>query len=235
MEKFLVGGAVRDELMGLRSKDWDFVCIADSFEAMEQSLLDDGFQIFVTTPEFFTIRAHGPKGFQFAGHDFGKQTFDFVWAREDGPYSDGRRPDWVKPGTLLTDLGRRDFACNAIAKAADGTLIDPFNGQQDISHRIIRAVGDPYERFEEDALRILRAMRFSVTKRFNIDFTTRLAMEDKAATVAGVSAERVREELTKMFNADPLETISMLDDFAMFPIIFGMGINFQPTLKERIK
>jgi tRNA nucleotidyltransferase/poly(A) polymerase len=221
--------------MGLHSKDWDFTCVAESFEAMEQSLLDDGFTIFVRNPEFFTIRAHGPKGFTFAGHDFGKQTFDFVWARKDGTYSDGRRPDFVTPGTLHDDLARRDLTVNAIAKATDGTLIDPFNGQQDIKDKIIRCVGDPRERFEEDALRILRALRFSVTKGFAIHNHTASFVRDLRHTVAGVSAERVREELTKMFNHDAMKTVAVLNEYQMFPIIFDMGINFQPTMKEKIR
>jgi tRNA nucleotidyltransferase (CCA-adding enzyme) len=235
MEMYLVGGAVRDELLGIRSKDLDYTIVlppveGDPFTAMKNRLLMQEFEIFLETPEFLTIRARFP-----INHPNRGTTADFVLARKESDYTDGRRPDKVEVGTLMDDLKRRDFTVNAIAKDKDGNLIDPFNGVQDIESCIIRCVGDPVERFTEDALRILRAMRFSVTKGFNIDFDTRCAMEDRVDTIAGVSAERVREELTKMFNADPLETINMLDDFAMFPIIFGMGINFQPTMKERIR
>ena len=242
MEMFMVGGYVRDELLGVPSKDIDFTvvlgvddlldsatCISP-FRIMVHKLESLGFTIFLETPEFLTVRAKFPKG-----HEHAKLTADFVLARKESDYTDGRRPDVVEPGTLLMDLQRRDFTFNAIAKAADGTLIDPFNGQRDIKARIIRAVGDPRERFEEDALRIVRAMRFSVTKGFEIDPRTRRAMNDLSHTVAGVSAERVREELTKMFNADPFKTIVVLGIFNMFHIIFDMGINFQPTLRDRIR
>jgi tRNA nucleotidyltransferase/poly(A) polymerase len=241
MEFFEVGGCVRDELLGVKSKDIDFTVVlepvaGDPFRAMVKRLKMMGFEVFLESPEFLTVRAKFPKtGSLSARPERGGMTADFVLARKESDYTDGRRPDKVEPGFLSDDLRRRDFTMNALAKDEDGNIIDMFGGIKDIERRIIRCVGDPVERFTEDALRILRAMRFSVTKGFNIDFDTRCAMEDRVDTIAGVSAERVREELTKMFNADPLETINMLDDFAMFPIIFGMGINFQPTMKERIR
>lgn len=249
MEMFKVGGCVRDELLGLKSKDIDFsVVLTDEeimcvdvmdtafgpsltvFGFMQAELMRLGFNVFVSNPEFLTVRAKFPKG-----HENANLTADFVLARKESDYTDNRRPDRVEPGTLLDDLRRRDFTMNAIAEAADGTLIDPFNGQQDIRDRIIRAVGDPTERFTEDALRIVRALRFSVTKGFGIDGDTQSAIIRRRETVASVSAERVREELVKMFAADPMLTIGTLDSFQMFPIIFDMGINFQPTMKERVR
>ena len=240
MEMFEVGGCVRDELLGVKSKDIDFTVVlppveGDPFLAMKNRLRLMGFEIFLETPEFLTIRAKFPKGPSTIKSKRNGLTADFVLARKESDYTDNRRPDKVEPGTLMDDLRRRDFTMNAIAKAADGTLIDPFNGQQDITDRIIRAVGDPRERFTEDALRIVRAMRFSVTKGFDIHVDTMIAMRELAHTVAGVSTERVREELAKMFAADPRMTIDVLLDFDMFPIIFDMGINFQPTMKERVR
>lgn len=248
MEFYEVGGCVRDEILGIKSNDIDFTVVLedhethlmgvaqdhgveiDPFTYMARMLKQMGFEIFLETPEFLTIRAKFPKGHKHSG-----LTADFVLARKESDYTDGRRPDKVEPGTLLDDLARRDFTVNAIAKDADGTLIDPFFGQFDIQKRIIRTVGDPRERFEEDALRIVRAMRFSVTKGFVIDHYTWLAMHDMVDSVSKVSAERVREELTKMFNADPMRTIVTLDQYRMFPIIFDMGINFQPTMRARVR
>jgi len=241
MEFYEVGGCVRDELLGVQSKDIDFTVVLDNedliasgsanpFNVMVQRLNQMGFEIFLKTPEFLTIRAKFPKG-----HENANLTADFVLARKESDYTDGRRPDKVEPGTLMDDLRRRDFTVNAIAKDSEGNLIDPFSGQQDINDRIIRAVGDPCDRFEEDALRILRAMRFAVTKGFKIEYETQKAMAGYVETVADVSAERVREELTKMFNVDPMRTIRILDEFEVLHVIFDMGINFQPTMKSRVK
>lgn len=248
MQFYEVGGCIRDELLGVKSKDIDFTVALedhetslmgaaqehgvkiDPFTYMARMLKQQGFTIFLENPEFLTIRAKFPKGHKDAG-----LTADFVLARKESDYTDGRRPDKVEPGTLMDDLKRRDFTMNAIAKDSEGNLIDPFSGQQDITDRIIRAVGDPRERFEEDALRILRAMRFMVQKRFVIEPVTKAAMMSLAGTIAGVSPERVREELTKMFNADPHGAIFVLNQFHLFGTIFDMGINFQPTMKSRVK
>ena len=123
---FEVGGCVRDSLLGRNTKDIDFTVVAPSFGAMRQHLLNEGFTIHVENPEFQTIRCGVPEG-----HVLRKRTkdADFVWARHEGPYSDGRHPDWVEPGTLLDDLERRDFTVNAIARGVDGHIIDPFDGQ----------------------------------------------------------------------------------------------------------
>jgi tRNA nucleotidyltransferase/poly(A) polymerase len=245
MEMYMVGGAVRDELLGVKSKDIDFTVVLsdldrfagapdDPFQLMAQKLKDMGFEIFLETPEYLTIRARFPKGHVHTG-----LTADFVLARKESGYTDGRRPDVVEPGTLFDDLARRDFTMNAIAKvetdSAGDHYIDPFNGQDDVKNKIIRCVGDPHERFKEDPLRIVRALRFAVTKDFRIEPETEDAMDDLMHKVRTVSAERVREEITKMFNHDPNKTIQALQEFDVFGIIFGMGINFQPTLKEKVR
>lgn len=251
MKMFMVGGAVRDELLGVQSKDIDFTCVLEKadidaytahnrltpFEYMVFFLEGQGFKIFLETPDYLTVRAQFPKG-----HEHSGLTADFVLARKESNYTDGRRPDTVEPGSLLEDLRRRDFTMNAIAKKtwagddSDGAFyIDPFDGREDIKNKIIRCVGNPEDRFREDALRIVRAMRFAVTTGFGIEQLTRRAMTELAPTVADVSAERVREELTKMFNVNPRKTIVVLGVFKMYSIIFDMGINFQPTLRSKIK
>jgi len=236
MEKFLVGGAVRDSIMGIKSNDWDFSVVAPSFEAMRAELITEGFQIFVETPEFFTIRARGPKGFTFGGMDFGTQTFDFVWARKDGPYSDGRRPDFVEPGTLLDDISRRDFSCNAIAKDSAGMLIDPFGGQEDIKRKVIRAVGDARQRIVvEDALRGMRAIRFSVTKGFAIHWNVIdvLRSDEFRLALRSISTERIQGELDKAFKVDTALTIKMLTDLRLVDTIFGRDrLRLMTTTKD---
>lgn len=235
MELFLVGGAVRDEIMGIDSKDWDFSVVAPSFEEVERELRAGGFEIFLSTPEFFTIRARGPKGFTFGGREFGTQTFDFVWARKDGTYSDGRRPDFVLPGTLHDDLSRRDFSVNAIAKDRHGNLIDPFNGRADIDARLIRAVGNARDRIiGEDALRGLRALRFSVTKGFGIDneVTAVLKSQEFRQALRSVSTERIREELDKMFKVDTFKSLLLIQELRLEGTLFNdTGLRLMPTMK----
>jgi tRNA nucleotidyltransferase/poly(A) polymerase len=243
MRFFEIGGCVRDKLLGVKSKDIDYSAVLepnekthcqvtgqDPFDFMLATLIGRQFDIFELRPEFLTIRARFPKGSVHSG-----LTADFVLARKEADYTDGRRPDKVEPGTLEDDIFRRDFTMNALAEDEEGNLIDLVGGVQDINDKIIRAVGDPFDRFEEDALRIMRALRFKVTKGFTIDPVTQSAMVSLMPNLAGVSAERVREELVRMFNADPMWTVFTLDSFGVFPIIFDMGINLQPTLKEKIK
>lgn len=210
MEFFEVGGCVRDSLMGVDSKDVDFVVVAPSFEEMRERIVGEGFKIFLDTPEFFTIRAGVPEG-----HPLRTRTrdADFVWARKDSATSDGRRPDFVLPGSLLDDLERRDFSMNAIARDPfSGELIDPFGGRLDIRDRIIRFVGRPQDRIREDGLRVMRGFRFMITKDMVLDGLTAEAMHsDLAVEMLGkVSAERIQVELDKMLNADMERTMDLL-------------------------
>lgn len=161
---------------------------------------------------------------------------DFVLARKDGPSSDGRRPDWVIPGTLDDDLARRDFTVNAIARAVDGTLIDPFNGQDDIKFGTLRFVGDAGQRISEDGLRVMRAFRFVVTKGFvfapgMVDvLTTGFAAE----MLGKVSVERIREELIKMFKFDTLASLQLLGSLPVHTrqAIFRDGLRLDATLAQ---
>jgi len=240
MEMYEVGGCVRDEILGVKSKDIDFTVVLpqgsyrDPFEFMCEELESQGFKIFLKTPEFLTARAQfprtGPMGYN-------KLTADFVLARKESGYSDGRRPDHVRPGTLDDDLARRDFTMNAIAKTGDGSYVDPFNGRGDIAARIIRAVGDPSERLREDALRAVRALRFSVTKGFKIDPELRWAMQTVAVLdgVAVTSPERIREEINKMFIADTMRCFALFDEYpALFAAMFASGkIHMEASMRTR--
>jgi tRNA nucleotidyltransferase/poly(A) polymerase len=247
MELFLVGGAVRDEIMGIKSKDWDFSVVLSEFnvrdarfwgltdfEFMRDRLVRRGFEVFVDTPEFFTLRARGPKGFTFAGVDFGNQTFDFVMARKESGYTDGRRPDAVEAGDLMDDLSRRDFTVNAIAKDRHGNLIDPFHGRKDIADGVIRAVGNAQDRLMEDALRGLRAVRFAVQKGFSIDREVQAVLMSSSfqTALSSISTERQREELEKGFKVDTMKMLRLLSSFGLDSVLFNnTGLRLMPTMK----
>lgn len=255
MKFFEVGGIIRDEIMGIKSNDIDFTVVLDDmdfnhpsltvksltpFEIMENRLEAMGFNIFVRTPEHLTIRAHFPKdgNYGLVQRDTTGLTADFVLARREGEYSDGRRPDSVEPGTLEDDLKRRDFTMNAIAKDSEGSLIDPFNGQQDIADGVIRAVGDAHERLSEDSLRAVRALRFSVTKGFRIEPSLKFAMQsvDILDKVAGpvVSDDRLRAEVDKMFAHDTVKSLMVMNEFpALTAAIFSGSVSLTATMKRR--
>lgn len=244
MEMFEVGGCVRDELLGVTSKDRDFTVVLsgnedgwhtmggnDPFRVMSRELTSRGFKIFLESPQFLTIRARFPKDHPVHPN----VAADFVLARKEGTYADGRRPDSVEPGTLLDDLARRDFTVNAMAKDAAGNLIDPFGGQQDLADGILRAVGDADERIREDSLRILRALRFSITKDMMIDPALTHAMLMNADLLYNVSVERVREELEKMFRHNTWMSMQALQHefYGIGEIVIeDMKIRLKPTLEK---
>lgn len=224
---FLVGGAVRDELLNLPCKDLDYVVLCPSFDAMRDALLADGCKIFVEKPEFLTIRAKHPV----------LGCVDFACARKDGNYTDGRRPDSTAIAeTLEQDLARRDFTCNAIAKDVDsGAITDPFGGVKAIDERILRAVGSARARFDEDRLRAFRAVRFACTKNFRIDGEIWEAINQMTPLQFNrVSTERVREELLKAFRANTKRTFTLLtQDFPiLWEIVCERGIWLKPTTES---
>lgn len=231
---FEVGGCVRDKFLGIPVKDVDFAVEAPSFEVMEAELERMGFKIFQSRPEFLTIRASVPKG-----HALRERTkdADFVMCRADGPTADGRRPQFVTPGTIMDDLARRDFTVNAMAQTENGTLVDPFQGRQDLIFGILRFVGDPQTRISEDGLRVLRGFRFMVTKGFTAVGSTweALISKESAEMLMCVSVERVREELVKMFDGDTLEAMGLLTTLPehTFKAIFRDGLRMTPTLKSK--
>jgi tRNA nucleotidyltransferase (CCA-adding enzyme) len=240
MQTYEVGGCVRDEILGVSSKDIDFTVVIDEtdnvrddpFVYMTQALVKEGFKVFVTTPEFLTVRAKFPKF-----SDRANLTADFVLARKEGEYTDGRRPDKVEVGTLEDDLARRDFTMNAIAKDAAGFYIDPFKGRQDIASRLIRAVGDPYERLREDALRAVRAVRFAVTKGFDIEESLWGALQDPMVLddiQHKISDERIDVELSKMFRYDTVESLFMLTRLpSLTRAMFSGSVSLDSTMKQK--
>lgn len=214
---YKVGGCVRDKILGLVPKDIDFSVEALSFEHMKRAIVTrcggdhgnlehmkiGGPFLKVEKPEFLTIRAIDPV----------LGGVDFVMARKEGAYSDSRHPDAVEPGTLFDDLARRDFTMNAIAESDSGEFVDPFGGIEDIRNQVIRCVGDAPKRFMEDKLRLLRAVRFHITKGFRLHETVIECLEEMGSSLSGVSVERIREELLKCFEFDTLTTLNVLGQF----------------------
>lgn len=250
MQLFEVGGCVRDEILGVPSKDIDFTVVldptdqsvhsTDPYGAMVNRLSAMGVRIIRDDDgkpigaNFLTARGIAPKDFPVHPG----RALDFVLARKESDYTDGRRPDKVKPGTLMDDLARRDFTMNAIAKGTDGSLIDPFNGVADIEARIIRAVGDPMERLTEDALRAVRAVRFAVTKNFTIEtgLSNILLWETNIheAIVNNVSDERIAVELQKMFRYDTPASLRILAKYPLLTsAIFAGSVSLDATMKQR--
>jgi tRNA nucleotidyltransferase/poly(A) polymerase len=232
VEFFEVGGCVRDDLLGIRSKDIDFVAVASSFEAMRAELLRRGFKIHLERPEFVTIRAGIPAGDPLRER---ASDADFVLARRDGPTADGRRPQFVRPGTLHDDLARRDFTVNAIARTVGGELIDPFGGVSDLRAGVLRFVGDPAERIAEDGLRVLRGFRFQVTKGLAPTAEAAAALTSDLAVrmLEAVSVDRIRDEVDKMLAHDTLATLRVFEGMpeAMRAVIFSRGLRLTATTK----
>lgn len=181
-----VGGCVRDLAMGRTPDDWD----------VASSALPE--QVLALFPRALpTGLKHGTVTVLLDGGKVEVTTF-----RREGEYSDHRRPDSVRfDATLAEDLGRRDFTVNAMALGRDGALIDPYGGLADLEQKKIRCVGRAEDRFSEDALRMLRAVRFSARLGFTLDPDTRSAMARCAAMTAALAPERVREEVTKVITA----------------------------------
>jgi poly(A) polymerase len=211
---FEVGGKVRDELLGLKSKDADFAfvltpeeaegrSIEAAFDFMRDWMRSMGFQIFLSTPDCLTIRA---KFFS------SKETADFVLARRDLKYMPGTRKPIVQPGSLEDDLRRRDFTVNAIAKAENGELIDLFEGQKDLADKLLRTPLEPIVTLSDDPLRALRAVRFSVKLGFRMapDLQDALHNPVLPELMAVVSTDRIREEMAKAMKVDTWGTLKVL-------------------------
>ncbi len=183
-EAYAVGGCTRDLLRGVLPHDYD---IATSALPQEILTVFEGKRVIPTGLAHGTVTLLAQEG-----------PLEITTYRIDGGYTDGRHPDAVSfSSSFKEDARRRDFTVNAMAIHPDGSLLDYFDGQGDLEKKIIRAVGDPTKRFEEDALRILRAVRFASVLDFEIEAETAKAMHAERARLQSVSAERVREELVK--------------------------------------
>lgn len=215
-----VGGKVRDEILGLQSKDVDYVAVPsdilltkyksahEMFVILETYLTNEKFEIFLSTPDCFTVRAKFPKDHKYQG------VADFVMARKEIGYVEGTRTPIVVPGTLKDDLERRDFTVNAMAKGEDGEIIDLFDGMKDLDKMVLCTPLPTKQTFDDDPLRVLRAIRFAITKGFSLRhldyYINNYDYENKMKVV---SSERIREELYKCFKHDTMDTLDTLNDY----------------------
>ncbi|QQS61734.1 MAG: HDIG domain-containing protein [Candidatus Moraniibacteriota bacterium] len=220
-EVYLVGGCVRDLLMQKKPKDWDFT--TNALPEQIQKLFPDSF--YENT--FGTVGIKVPEEISIDSSD---RIIEITTYRTELGYSDNRRPDHIHfAKTLKEDLLRRDFTMNAIALSPlKNEIQDFYNGEKDIEQKIIRAVGDPNERFSEDALRMMRAVRFSSELCFSIEEKTLQAIQKNASLLKNIAKERIRLELERiLLSPHPSEGIEMLEKSDLLQYII-------PELREGI-
>lgn len=239
---YKVGGCVRDKLLGIDSKDIDYVFVIsdistiksvdEGFKIMETYMIENGYTIFLSTPDCYTIRAKFP-----INHPNEGMVADFVLARKEVGYYEGTRRPILEIGTLRDDLIRRDFTVNAMAEDEDGKIIDLFGGIMDLNDKLLRTPIDCEITFNDDPLRILRAIRFSITKEFYIpynmsDIILNYDYENKMSVVSG---ERIREELYKCFKHNTLETLKNLSSYTkLSEYIFKNNLLWlKPTFEKK--
>lgn len=221
-EAFLVGGCVRDAIMGKLPHDYDIAvsCVPERTEE-----LFDGFRVIETG-----IR-HGTVTVVSDGNNLELTTF-----RIDGEYRDNRRPESVSfTRSIVDDLARRDFTANAIAYSEKTGFVDPFGGRDDIEKGLIRCVGEPDRRFNEDALRIVRGMRFASVLGFDIDKETAEGMIRNRALLNNIAGERIFSELKKLLvGKKSTETLVRFDDVMceIFPELFTLDVKNRRTSYE---
>ena len=221
-EAYLVGGCVRDMIVGIKPKDWDVTTNANPE------------QIQALFPETFYENDYGTVGVINETNDETLKVTEVTPYRTDGVYTDKRRPDTVSFNAKLEDdLKRRDFTINSIAYDdsighSKGHIIDPFGGLKDIKDKVIRTVGDPYDRFHEDALRILRAVRLATSLGFTINLETQEAIQKTVPNLHEIAMERIRDEFSKMImSANPMIGVVMCDKL-------GLLEHIAPDLKRGI-
>lgn len=237
-----VGGRIRDYYLGLESKDIDYSVVLtnpelfsnalEALNALGEQLTREGFEVFTTKPETFTVKAKFPEGHEHSG------VADFVLSRKEMGYISGTRVPLVELGDLMDDLVRRDFTVNAMARTRNGDVIDPFGGMGDLLNKVLKTPSDTFKSFNNDPLRILRGMRFSVTK--GLDFSDQVIhaiMLFDANKMDVVSHERIREELTLMFKYDTKKTLQLLrwlyvTNEALYNKILEGDMWFMPTNKQ---
>lgn len=190
-EAYLVGGCVRDMLMGVEPHDWD-ICTNATPDETKRVMKEHKIYTFDSGIKHGTITAV-----------INGENYEVTTYRSEADYSDGRHPDKVEFITdIHEDLKRRDFTINAMAyNPLTNELIDDFNGHLDLQNGIIRAVGNASERFDEDSLRILRALRFAIKYQFNIDEYTSLSMHRQRGLLVNISKERITDEVRKMLTS----------------------------------
>ena len=222
-EGYAVGGCVRDHLMGLEPHDYDITTSAlpEKVKELFGHTVDTGIE-------------HGTVTVM-----IGKTGYEVTTFRIDGKYSDSRHPESVTfTSDLEGDLSRRDFTVNAIAYSPEKGYVDMFSGVEDIKLRIIRGVGDPDKRFKEDALRMMRALRFSAQLDFSVEAETMKALRENASLIVNISSERVRDELLKLVLSKHTERLALMLDSGLMgyvlpelvPLLENVNLSFYRRL-----
>ncbi|MDH4330872.1 MAG: HD domain-containing protein [Candidatus Moranbacteria bacterium] len=251
-EAYIVGGCVRDLLMGREPADWDVTTNATPdqvMEVFEDSFYENDFGTVGVKIETEEKKSQSLTSDGTRSDDFVKEVIEVTTFRIESKYSDKRHPDEVKfAKTLKEDLSRRDFTMNALALRvesrkskvesetqdtktdADVEIIDFYDGQKDIESKVIRTVGEASERFDEDALRMMRAIRFSAQLGFEIEKKTLKAIEDNAVSLKYISQERIKDEFTKIIlSPDPASGVENLRETGLLSFVVpelesGVGV-----------
>lgn len=216
---YLVGGSVRDHLMGKKPYDFDIAtnALPEDIKAIFPDTRDTGIKHGTVTAIVDEVK------------------YEITTFRADGEYIDGRRPGSVNfINDLNTDLSRRDFTINAIALDAEGNMIDPFEGKKHIDEKKIQTVGDPDSRFDEDSLRMIRAVRFSCQLGFEIEPVTLKAIKNNRKKIRNVSRERITDEIIKIVNSRHVEKTAYLFSTGLMHEISRSSREFDPLLLKRI-
>lgn len=210
-EAYIVGGCVRDGILGRAPEDWDITTIAkpDEIKRIFSHTVDTGIEhgtVTVLVPPEEVER--------------GIRSFEVTTYRIDGEYTDHRHPNAVSfTGSLEEDLARRDFTINAMAYHMERGIIDPFHGQEDLEKKIVRAVGKAKDRFAEDALRMMRGIRFSAQLDFSLDEEAYLGIESLKESLENVSKERIAVELWKLLASAHPDKVEMFFSTGLAPYI----------------
>ncbi|MBE5823154.1 MAG: CCA tRNA nucleotidyltransferase [Butyrivibrio sp.] len=203
-EAYIVGGCVRDAILGKEPSDWDITTNALPAQVKElfRRTIDTGIEHGTVT-----VMA-------------GKEGYEVTTYRIDGKYEDSRHPSEVTfTRNLVEDMKRRDFTINAMAYNEEEGLVDKFGGIEDLNDHIIRCVGEPKERFSEDALRIMRAVRFAAQLDYDIEEKTVAAIKELAPTLKKISAERIQTELVKLLTSDHPEKMELLYELGITAVV----------------
>ena len=232
---FPVGGCVRDTLMGVKPHDWDVAVTTVPHDTMALCHAA-GYRTIPTGLKHGTVTVLVPHSGDPTDREGSYDLIECTTCRTEGGYSDGRHPDAVSfTGRIEDDLSRRDFTVNAMAFMTEGdglAVLDLFGGQNDLKNGIIRAVGAPDTRFTEDALRLMRAVRFAVKLGFTIEENTYAAICRRAEGLARISRERISEEFQKILTSpEPERGIRLLTETGLLPYVLPHGISPMGTGK----
>jgi tRNA nucleotidyltransferase/poly(A) polymerase len=230
---YKIGGCIRDELLGLKPNDTDYVAVCDDcflpVELVFDELLNDialRGKIFLVKRDCFTIRAK-----------LGKEAVDIVLARKELGYTETSRVPASVPGSLGDDLARRDFTVNALARHPNGNVIDHFDGIEHLEAKLLVPIGGADRSLTDDPLRVLRAMRLCITKGFTMDADLQTTIACRfggweEAWKAKLSRERIENELKLCFKHDTLATLFWLAELRLNELCFSNGTWLMPTSRH---